>query len=133
MIPSYRPEVNPLIIYAELTRGGLPVVDARVFARVKRRTDGGVGLTGQNDTVDVPLFDDGMGDPDIRKGDAVYSGHFVHFVAGDAVYSITIIAEDNAGEAKYISPNEGRRGRRYNFANAPNNEDAMGEFNISLF
>ncbi|CAG0921672.1 unnamed protein product [Notodromas monacha] len=120
-----RPEVLPLIIYAELNRGGLAIVDAHVYAVVKRRSASGVGLSGLNDTVTVPLFDDGMGDPDIRKGDAIYSGHFTHFLPDDATYLVTVVADDNESLAKYISPSDARRGRRFSFSSSQPNEDTI--------
>ncbi|XP_042318340.1 calcium-activated chloride channel regulator 1-like isoform X2 [Sceloporus undulatus] len=60
---------NPMIIYAEVTQGFLPVVDANVIATVESAS----GISS-----DLELFDNGLG-ADIIKHDGIYSRYFTSF------------------------------------------------------
>ncbi|XP_076347840.1 calcium-activated chloride channel regulator 1-like isoform X2 [Tachypleus tridentatus] len=66
------PRYAPLVIYAELKKGENPIVNANVTAFVR--------LLGEKDSeVKVPLFDSGNGDPDISRGDGIYSRYYTQF------------------------------------------------------
>jgi len=78
---------TPVLLYARLEAGGVPVNGAMVEAEVHRP-----GLP----PVTLHLEDSGTGYPDITRGDGVYSGYFTQFAAGPGLYSVTIKATNNS-------------------------------------
>ncbi|KAF7234719.1 Calcium-activated chloride channel regulator 1, partial [Varanus komodoensis] len=60
---------SPIVIYAEVSQGFLPVVHANVTATIE-------SVSGK--TTELELFDDGSG-ADIRKHDGIYSRYFTSF------------------------------------------------------
>ncbi|CAL4177136.1 unnamed protein product, partial [Meganyctiphanes norvegica] len=65
---------DPIIIYAEIKDGMLPILHAKVTAKVQRL---GIDTNGNEHTpIYFYLQDNGLGDPDITGGDGVYSRYF---------------------------------------------------------
>ncbi|XP_033007553.1 calcium-activated chloride channel regulator 1-like [Lacerta agilis] len=60
---------NPMVIYAEISQGFLPVIGANVTAIVEDE---------KGNTKELELYDDGSG-ADIRKNDGIYSRYFISF------------------------------------------------------
>ncbi|XP_051869141.1 calcium-activated chloride channel regulator 1-like [Pristis pectinata] len=88
---------KPLIIFAEVSHGFLPVIDANVTATVER-ADG--------NSVDVVLLDNGA-DPDAVKNDGIYSRYFTKF-AGSGRYSLKISVQGKNGKTKLAARWQGR-------------------------
>ncbi|XP_022234979.1 calcium-activated chloride channel regulator 1-like, partial [Limulus polyphemus] len=88
------PIQTPLIIYAELKKGENPILDAKVTAFVR--------LLGEEDSVvSVPLLDSGNGDPDISRGDGVYSRYYTQF-SGSGWYRLHITATTHEKRATVV-------------------------------
>ncbi|CAG0899212.1 unnamed protein product [Darwinula stevensoni] len=90
------PRSQPLILFAEVTRGGKVLRDAVITAHIQRKS-----LT-FTDELSLTLLDDGMGDPDMIRGDGVYSAYFTHFAGSQAKYSMSYTASDGGGKARYL-------------------------------
>ncbi|XP_015272169.1 PREDICTED: epithelial chloride channel protein-like [Gekko japonicus] len=88
---------NPMIIYAEVSQGFLPVIGANVTATVEPAS---------GTVVELELYDTGSG-ADILKHDGIYSRYFTSF-NGDGRYNIKIRVQ---GKDKTV-----RRVRRYSQA-----------------
>ncbi|CAL4117431.1 unnamed protein product [Meganyctiphanes norvegica] len=104
-IRSWTSQINnssksPVIIYAEIKNGMLPILNARVVAKLQRL---GTGLSGNKYApVYVDLYDSGNGDPDITEGDGVYTRYLpylAHSTEEVVDYELTITAHDNNGKA----------------------------------
>lgn len=87
----HSPTDGPVIIYARVTDGDLPLAGAKVTAEV-RQPQGGV--------VEVELTDGGTGYPDVTSGDGIYSGYMTTFGSVPGFYSLMVRAEDGAGSAR---------------------------------
>uniref|UniRef100_A0A674IQ24 Calcium-activated chloride channel regulator 1-like n=1 Tax=Terrapene triunguis TaxID=2587831 RepID=A0A674IQ24_9SAUR len=70
---------NPMVIYAEVSQGFLPVLGATVMATVEPQT---------GSAVELKLLDDGSG-ADITKNDGVYSKYFTSF-RGNGRYNLKV-------------------------------------------
>ncbi|XP_006120314.2 calcium-activated chloride channel regulator 1-like isoform X2 [Pelodiscus sinensis] len=70
---------NPMVIYAEVSQGFLPVLGATVMATVEPQAGSPVGLQ---------LLDDGSG-ADITKNDGIYSKYFTSF-NGNGRYNLKV-------------------------------------------
>ena len=79
---------HPLALYLRVTRGGRPVVGARVRVEARLLTDNGtvVALPG------LALRDGGEGGPDMLAEDGVYSGHLTDY-PGVGRYTFTALVE----------------------------------------
>ncbi|XP_018411397.1 PREDICTED: epithelial chloride channel protein-like, partial [Nanorana parkeri] len=77
---------NPMVVYASVRQGLLPVTGAKVMAIIEPES-------GQ--PVTLELFDNGAG-PDAAKNDGIYSRYFTHFTT-NGKYSLKVraIGEDN--------------------------------------
>lgn len=84
---------SPLILLAEVKRGEIPVLGAKVEVIVTK-TNGSVMY---NDRFD--LLDTGSGDPDITKGDGVYSRYFSASAGGPGIYMFEVVVTDNGNTA----------------------------------
>uniref|UniRef100_A0A8D0GNN3 Uncharacterized protein n=1 Tax=Sphenodon punctatus TaxID=8508 RepID=A0A8D0GNN3_SPHPU len=73
---------SPMVIYAEVSQGFLPVLGANVIATVEPQS-------GQ--ATDVTLLDNGA-DPDITKNDGIYSRYFISF-NGNGRYNLKVRVE----------------------------------------
>uniref|UniRef100_A0A8C0G781 VWFA domain-containing protein n=1 Tax=Chelonoidis abingdonii TaxID=106734 RepID=A0A8C0G781_CHEAB len=70
---------NPMVIYAEVSQGFLPVLGATVMATVEPQT---------GSAVELKLLDDGSG-ADINKNDGIYSKYFTSF-NGNGRYNLKV-------------------------------------------
>ncbi|XP_065265410.1 calcium-activated chloride channel regulator 1-like [Emys orbicularis] len=70
---------NPMVIYAEVSQGFLPVLHATVMATVEPQT---------GSAVELKLLDDGSG-ADITKNDGIYSKYFTSF-KGNGRYNLKV-------------------------------------------
>ncbi|XP_066987727.1 calcium-activated chloride channel regulator 1-like isoform X1 [Macrobrachium rosenbergii] len=88
---------TPVIIYAEVKEGNAPILDARVVARIQRL---GSNATGSNyNPIFLDLWDNGIGDPDITKGDGVYSRYLVSLHGYPGRYLLSADVDYNTGLA----------------------------------
>lgn len=90
---------TPVIIYAHLKQGDLPIRNARVVATIER--------PGMTTPVELELQDEGTGSPDITKGDGIYSAHFVDFTSEPGLYTVKVRATHNSGFASIPKPTNG--------------------------
>ncbi|XP_055498447.1 calcium-activated chloride channel regulator 1-like [Leucoraja erinacea] len=88
---------NPLVIFAEVSHGFLPVIDAKVSATVER-ADG--------KSIIVDLLDNGA-DPDAVENDGIYSRYFVNF-DGNGRYSFKINVQGKDGVTRLSARRHGR-------------------------
>lgn len=79
---------GPHVVYAQAMQGKLPIVDALVEMSVKH--NGHKITTAQ-------LFDNGSGDPDITRGDGIYSRYFA--ISEPGMYTIQLFITDNGNTA----------------------------------
>ena len=86
---------GPVIIYARVTDGELPVSGARVTVQIRKP---------QGEIVKLQLGDEGTGYPDITAGDGIYSGYLTSFSSVAGYYSLEVVAEDGAGSARIPTP-----------------------------
>ncbi|XP_042318342.1 calcium-activated chloride channel regulator 1-like [Sceloporus undulatus] len=78
---------SPMVIYAEVTQGFLPVVGANVTAIIE---------SASGKSVELELFDDGSG-PDTLKHDGIYSRYFTSFKEnGRHNIKLRVQGKDNA-------------------------------------
>ncbi|XP_044882979.1 calcium-activated chloride channel regulator 1-like [Mauremys mutica] len=75
---------NPMVIYAEVSQGFLPVLGATVMATVEPQT---------GSAVELKLLDDGSG-ADITKNDGIYSKFFTSF-KGNGRYNLKVRVQGN--------------------------------------
>jgi len=85
----------PIILYAEVKLGHAPVVDASVVAEIHAINQTGHVMP----SFDLPLYDSGNGDPDLRKQDGIYSRYLTTFPGAEGRYTINIRVNDNHGKA----------------------------------
>ena len=86
---------SPLILLAEVKRGTYPVLGAKVEVAVwKTESNGSVAYS---ETFE--LFDTGSGDPDITKGDGVYTRYYNAARGGQGVYMFQVVVSDNGNTA----------------------------------
>ena len=86
---------SPIIIFAELKLGQSPVVDAGVTAEILAINQSGF-LT---PLYQIPLYDNGNGDPDLKAQDGIYSRYLTEFPGGEGRYTVKIKIHDNYGKA----------------------------------
>lgn len=79
---------GPNVIYAEVMQGSLPILDAMVEVTVTPPSER---------KQKIQLFDSGSGDPDVTKGDGVYSRYFGVDTPG--MYRFDIRVSDNGNTA----------------------------------
>ena len=86
---------SPIIIFAEVKLGHAPVVEASVTAEILAINQSGF-LT---PLYQIPLYDNGNGDPDLRSQDGIYSRYLTDFPGGEGRYTVNIKLDDNYGKA----------------------------------
>ncbi|XP_057378167.1 calcium-activated chloride channel regulator 1-like [Daphnia carinata] len=92
----------PFILLATVKSGEFPVLDARVRAIIQfTGTPSNLDST-SNNTMVVDLFDNGNADPDITRGDGVYSRYFGKYFRGAGTYSVTLSVDAMDGRAYTI-------------------------------
>ncbi|XP_072918701.1 calcium-activated chloride channel regulator 1-like [Hemitrygon akajei] len=87
---------SPLVIFAEVSHGFLPVLNANVKATVER-ADG--------NSVSIDLLDDGA-DPDAVRNDGVYSRYFIDF-GGSGRYNLKISVQGKDGITRFAARRQG--------------------------
>jgi calcium-activated chloride channel regulator 4 len=86
---------EPIILFAEVKLGHAPVVDASVVAEIHA-----INQTGQLiPSFNIPLFDSGNGDPDLRAQDGIYSRYLTTFPGGEGRYTVNLRVHDSHGNA----------------------------------
>ncbi|ROT86008.1 hypothetical protein C7M84_022878 [Penaeus vannamei] len=87
----------PVIVYAEVKDGVAPILDARVVAKLQRL---GTNVTGSNyEPIYLELWDNGIGDPDITKGDGIYSRYLPTLRGYPGRYLLSADIDYNSGMA----------------------------------
>lgn len=90
---------GPIRIYAEVKKGDLPIRSAHVEVTMTNFQC--------NATYDCSktfrLLDTGSGDPDITKGDGIYSRYFSAVETGSGIYNFEISVTDNGNTAYSLS------------------------------
>lgn len=91
---------GPLILLAEVKLGEMPVLGAKVEVTVTK-TCNPCNKTheGTTRTYKFDLLDTGSGDPDITKGDGVYTRYFSASEAGVGFYTFEVKVTDNGNTA----------------------------------
>lgn len=97
----------PLVLLAEVKRGEAPVLDAKVEVIVTRPELNGTAIYKER----FQLFDTGSGDPDITKGDGVYSRYFSAAGSGPGIYTFEAVVSDNGNTAYSYSDMSGYKGK----------------------
>ena len=92
---------HPLVLYASVSRGQAPILNASVLVSVKVMTENSTVLS----LPPFQLSDNGNGDPDLQRGDGVYSRYMTEYPAIGR-YTFTITASDNSGEAVFFIGSE---------------------------
>ncbi|XP_063226758.1 calcium-activated chloride channel regulator 4-like [Bacillus rossius redtenbacheri] len=87
--------VRPLVIYTEVRRGDYPVLGARVEVVATRPAGNGSSLYKNK----LELLDTGSGDPDLTRGDGVYSRYFNPMHGGPGMYMFEVTVTDNGNTA----------------------------------
>ena len=86
---------NPIVIYTELKLGQSPVVEASVTAEILAINQSGFLAPLHQ----IPLYDNGNGDPDLSAQDGIYSRYLTDFPGGEGRYTVNIKINDNYGKA----------------------------------
>lgn len=92
---------HPIIVYVEVKKGHLPVSEALVEMTVTRpetRCE-----TANKCQQTIRILDTGSGDPDVTKGDGIYTRYFNPSTSGSGVYQFDIQVTDN-GNTAYSLP-----------------------------
>ena len=93
------PTGGPLRLFAEVLKGDLPIRSAHVEVTVTKHQC--------NATYDCSrtfrLLDTGSGDPDVTRGDGVYSRYFSAAETGPGTYSFEVTVSDNGNTAYSLS------------------------------
>lgn len=93
-----RPRPGLLLLRAEVKRGALPVLGARLEVVVTRPEFNGT----QSYKDKFELLDTGSGDPDVTRGDGVYSRYWSASSTGPGAYTFEVTVTDN-GNTAYCS------------------------------
>merc|ERR1719461_399421 len=93
-----------LAVYVQVTLGASPVLNAAVKMDIKVRLDNGSVLPVTNSS--MVLFDNGLGEPDIVRGDGVYSRYLTRYPTPGR-YTFSISVDDNNGSAVTVVSTKG--------------------------
>ncbi|XP_014279216.1 calcium-activated chloride channel regulator 1 [Halyomorpha halys] len=85
---------DDLILYTEVKRGDYPVLGAKVEVSVSKQ-----GINGSLHRERFELMDTGSGDPDLMKGDGVYTRYFSASMGGTGDYTFEVTVTDNGNTA----------------------------------
>lgn len=86
---------KPVVIFAEVKLGQAPIVDANVIAEIQAINQSGFLTPVYN----IPLYDNGNGDPDLKAHDGIYSRYLTYFPGGEGRYTVNLKLHDNYGKA----------------------------------
>ena len=103
----------PFILLATVKSGEMPVLDARVRATIQfngvessaaasAAASAGAQDSGSSNSVVIDLLDNGNSDPDMTKGDGVYSRYFGKYFRGAGTYSVSLSVDAMNGMAYTI-------------------------------
>lgn len=90
---------GPLILLTEVKKGDFPIMSAKVEVRVSKLESNGSILYEEH----FELLDSGSGDPDITKGDGIYTRYFSANNGGPGLYTFEVTVSDN-GNTAYTWP-----------------------------
>ncbi|CAH1957494.1 unnamed protein product [Acanthoscelides obtectus] len=96
---------GPLILLAQVKYGEVPILGAKVEVTVTKHEPN--GTIAQKSKIE--LLDSGAGDPDITKGDGVYTKYFSALDSGPGLYSFEVTVTDN-GNTAYTWTGSSKRG-----------------------
>lgn len=86
---------GPLILLTEVKQGNWPILGAKVLVTFTRsEVNGSIAYSDS-----LELLDTGSGDPDITKGDGIYSRYFSAAAGGPGTYTFDVIVTDNGNTA----------------------------------
>ncbi|CAH0563965.1 unnamed protein product [Brassicogethes aeneus] len=100
---------DPLILLAEVKYGALPVLGAKVEVTVTKSEING----SLPHKYKFELLDTGSGDPDITKGDGVYTKYFSAAEWGHGVYNFEVSISDNGNTAYTWSSSSNTQGVKH--------------------
>ena len=86
--------LHPITVYAKVSKGGRPVQEAK--ATLVILVAGQSGL--QEGVLTLDLLDNGNGDPDLVRGDGIYSRYVTRYLTPGR-YRFKVEVTDNEGEA----------------------------------
>ncbi|XP_064110981.1 calcium-activated chloride channel regulator 1-like isoform X1 [Macrobrachium nipponense] len=90
--------LTPVIIYAEVKEGSLPILNAKVTAKLQRL---GINVSGSSyNSITFDLLDNGNGDPDITGDDGVYSRYLPSVYGNTGYYQLSVTADNNGDYAR---------------------------------
>lgn len=92
---------DPLILLCDVKYGDLPILGAKVDVSVTKQEHNG----SLPQKIKFELLDTGAGDPDITKGDGVYTRYFSAAEWGPGLYTFEVIVSDNGNTAYTWSQN----------------------------
>jgi len=87
-------ELKPIGIFAQVKKGNSPVINARVVLDIEVENENGSILL----LPLVALGDDGLGEPDMKQGDGIYSSFLTEYSLTGR-YSLNVKVDDNNGAA----------------------------------
>nr|XP_045591844.1 calcium-activated chloride channel regulator 1-like [Procambarus clarkii] len=91
------PGSKPLVVWAEVTLDGRPVVGSKVMLKVSHLSE-----SGSTDLM-VELLDNGNAEPDVRAQDGVYT-RYLTWLPGEGRYALSATATDHHGAASVLRP-----------------------------
>ena len=95
---------SPILIYAQVTDGLLPVLGAEVVALIRQPGgSSGIGSSSSSVVSEIRLMDSGTGYPDMTQGDGIYSAYLTTFSSEAGFYSLAVRARDGNGAARIPS------------------------------
>ncbi|KAJ8982853.1 hypothetical protein NQ317_002260 [Molorchus minor] len=86
---------EPWVMLAEIKQGDLPILGAKVEVTVIKPEKNGSA----SHKTKLELLDTGAGDPDVTKGDGVYTRYFSAVEWGPGLYTFEVVASDNGNTA----------------------------------
>ncbi|KAJ8916134.1 hypothetical protein NQ315_004501 [Exocentrus adspersus] len=86
---------EPLILLVDVKNGDLPILGAKVEVLVTKPDINGSMVHRSK----IELLDTGAGDPDITKGDGVYTRYFSGVEWGPGLYTFEVVVTDNGNTA----------------------------------
>lgn len=94
---------GPIIVFVEVKKGDLPVIDALVEMTIIR-PEAQCETPSKCEQM-LRIFDTGSGDPDITKGDGIYTRYFNPSQSGTGTYQFDIHVSDNGNTAYSLPSN----------------------------
>lgn len=86
---------SPIILLVDVKYGDLPILGAKVEVVITKPETNGTSIQKQK----IELLDTGAGDPDITRGDGVYTRYFSASEWGPGLYTFEVMVTDNGNTA----------------------------------